>query len=950
MPKHSTYFLKPHLLALAIGAILSHSAFADDTDDKTSAQTNASLQAPLHADLGKLKVTFVKRAHRRSNEITGLGKVVKSSDDINEEMTLNIRDLTRYDPGISVVEQGRGATSGYAMRGVDKNRVAMLVDGLAQAQSYLTLKSDANGGAINEIEYENIKSIELSKGASSAEYGSGALGGAVGFVTKDSSDIIKVGKDWGVDTKTAYSSKNGQFTQSVAGAVKHDKFDHLAIFTVRKGHETDIHPHAKHLTHAYNPLVGYFYVYDNSTGDRLGRHSYYVIDGCATPCTPNAFAQPNSDNKARQTSPNLTGDAKEMADKIPYPTHYATATEYTGKERIAPNPLDYRSTSLFYKGGYRISPLHYVGGILERTQQRYDSRDMTFRSYYTKDDNELKVGNNLHGCFSDELKQPIGNCGIAEDGNPLSGLVHRAGNEVRYGLNYAKGLFIDENHSKGRYGLSYQYDNPNKDSFADSLKVSLDRQTLELDTHRHETRCTVGSVEKCRASIDKPWSHYRSEQNRYTENLWLGQATWTKELQFAKAKHRLTALAGLGRTKSVLHRGNYFDEYVIGTGYQRDYGLGTGSYDDPATYKRLSGENQLVHLEVCNANASDNRDCNARAIRANQAFLAVRDLITLNQYVDLGLGVRYDRHAFKSDDVWTPSRTYNNVSWNAGLSVKPTDWLVMSYRYSNGFRVPAFYELYGPRTGLADKDNPLIQAEMKTRKAPDPERSQNHEFGIGLRGDFGTLETSVFSNEYKGMLAIAQVKGTSTPDFYNVQDVRLTGVNVLGKLDWYSVNNKLPDGLYSTLAYNEVKVKDRQVKDGYAIAIDPILDAVQPARVIAGLGYDSPDGKWGVGSLTTYSTAKKDNELTGNRYYGAVSVDVLSKKSRAWYTYDLTGYYHLNDHLTLRAGIYNLANRKYSTWESVRQSTINAVNQDTGSPARYAATGRNFVLSLEGKF
>lgn len=62
---------------------------------------------------------------------------------MDKELVLGIRDLTRYDPGISVVEQGRGATSGYAMRGVDKNRVAIVVDGLSQAQSYHALQTQA---------------------------------------------------------------------------------------------------------------------------------------------------------------------------------------------------------------------------------------------------------------------------------------------------------------------------------------------------------------------------------------------------------------------------------------------------------------------------------------------------------------------------------------------------------------------------------------------------------------------------------------------------------------------------------------------------------------------------------------------------------------------------------------------------------------------------------------
>ncbi|WP_308219485.1 TonB-dependent receptor plug domain-containing protein [Aggregatibacter actinomycetemcomitans] len=61
--------------------------------------------------------------------MTGLGKVVKTTETINREQVLNIRDLTRYDPGISVVEQGRGASSGYSIRGMDRNRISLSVDG-----------------------------------------------------------------------------------------------------------------------------------------------------------------------------------------------------------------------------------------------------------------------------------------------------------------------------------------------------------------------------------------------------------------------------------------------------------------------------------------------------------------------------------------------------------------------------------------------------------------------------------------------------------------------------------------------------------------------------------------------------------------------------------------------------------------------------------------------------
>ncbi|HEZ2335406.1 TPA: TonB-dependent receptor plug domain-containing protein, partial [Neisseria meningitidis] len=150
--------------------------------------------------LDTIQVKAKKQKTRRDNEVTGLGKLVKTADTLSKEQVLDIRDLTRYDPGIAVVEQGRGASSGYSIRGMDKNRVSLTVDGLAQIQSYTAqaalggTRTAGSSGAINEIEYENVKAVEISKGSNSVEQGSGALAGSVAFQTKTADDVIGEGR------------------------------------------------------------------------------------------------------------------------------------------------------------------------------------------------------------------------------------------------------------------------------------------------------------------------------------------------------------------------------------------------------------------------------------------------------------------------------------------------------------------------------------------------------------------------------------------------------------------------------------------------------------------------------------------------------------------------------------------------------------------------------------
>ncbi len=73
----------------------------------------------------------------------------------------------------------------------------------------------------------------------------------------------------------------------------------------------------------------------------------------------------------------------------------------------------------------------------------------------------------------------------------------------------------------------------------------------------------------------------------------------------------------------------------------------------------------------------------------------------------------------------------------------------------------------------------------------------------------------------------------------------LQGVNILGKIDWNGVYGKLPEGLYTTLAYNRIKPKSVSNKTGLSLR-SYALDAVQPSRYVLGFGYDQPEGKWGA--------------------------------------------------------------------------------------------------------
>ncbi len=170
-----------------------------------------------------------------------IGETVKTAKTIEKQQISDTRDLVKYETGISVVEKGRMGSSGYAIRGVEENRVNIMIDGLQQAQTlssqgfkelfegYGNFNNTRNG-----VEVETLKQVNIGKGADSTKVGSGALGGSVIFETKDARDYL-LDKDWAYKAKLGYSSQNNEKMMSHTLAGRYKDFDALIVRTDRDG-------------------------------------------------------------------------------------------------------------------------------------------------------------------------------------------------------------------------------------------------------------------------------------------------------------------------------------------------------------------------------------------------------------------------------------------------------------------------------------------------------------------------------------------------------------------------------------------------------------------------------------------------------------------------------------------------------------------------------------------
>lgn len=143
--------------------------------------------------------------------------VIIESEVIEQQVMRSIRDLVRYEPGVSVGRNpNRFGNQGFNIRGIDGNRVLIQIDGIRTADNFV-------GRGRDFFNLETIERVEIVKGPASALYGSDAIGGVVSFITKDPEDYLDVfGDSIYTSFSSNYSSDNEGNTTTGVLAVADD--------------------------------------------------------------------------------------------------------------------------------------------------------------------------------------------------------------------------------------------------------------------------------------------------------------------------------------------------------------------------------------------------------------------------------------------------------------------------------------------------------------------------------------------------------------------------------------------------------------------------------------------------------------------------------------------------------------------------------------------------------
>lgn len=181
----------------------------------------------------ELEITVIGTRTRRALKDSPSTVSVQDRQDLDRNFVRNLGDTIRYEPGVSVDNRPARAGNGSVnIRGIEGNRVLMLVDGIRLPDILGMTNTNRN-----LVDFDCIKRIEILRGSASSLYGSDALGGVVSYTTKDPEDYLQ-GRNISQQVKATYIGASGNLSENIVFADKRGNISTSVCYTRQDGRET----------------------------------------------------------------------------------------------------------------------------------------------------------------------------------------------------------------------------------------------------------------------------------------------------------------------------------------------------------------------------------------------------------------------------------------------------------------------------------------------------------------------------------------------------------------------------------------------------------------------------------------------------------------------------------------------------------------------------------------
>ncbi|OAN66734.1 TonB-dependent receptor [Sphingomonas sp. TDK1] len=203
-------------------------------------QTTVAAEVDGKLDPSTITVTATRLA--TDTQKVPANVTVVTDEKMADQLVSDVKDLVRFEPGVSVPRQparfgaasgttGRAGNEGFVVRGIGGNRVLIQVDGVRVPDGFTFGAQSVGRG--DYVDLGLVKSVEILRGPASALYGSDGLAGAISFTTADPGDFLAGDKSVGGLVRAGYQSSDQDWTETGILAGKSGAWSAMVAYTRR---------------------------------------------------------------------------------------------------------------------------------------------------------------------------------------------------------------------------------------------------------------------------------------------------------------------------------------------------------------------------------------------------------------------------------------------------------------------------------------------------------------------------------------------------------------------------------------------------------------------------------------------------------------------------------------------------------------------------------------------
>ena len=167
---------------------------------------------------------------------------VKNIKDLfSEELDVDVKQTIRTGNSVSGASNRKGSNESINIRGLEGNRLNLMIDGIKLPYSFGFGSHSAARG--DYLDVDGVSGVQVLRGASSALYGSDGVAGTVLFNTIEPQDILDHHQANSINSATSVTASYFDVSQTSKGVLTHahqgDDWSAVILGSLSLGHETE---------------------------------------------------------------------------------------------------------------------------------------------------------------------------------------------------------------------------------------------------------------------------------------------------------------------------------------------------------------------------------------------------------------------------------------------------------------------------------------------------------------------------------------------------------------------------------------------------------------------------------------------------------------------------------------------------------------------------------------